>query len=123
MDNKFYICKYCGNFVYSIKNSKVPVMCCGKPMQPAVINSVDASQEKHVPVVVREGDDVLVNVGEVTHPMTSEHYIDWIYLETTKGGQYERCVNGPSARFSCQGEIPIAVYAYCNLHGLWRKLL
>jgi len=92
-------------------------------MQPMKVNSIDASQEKHLPVVKRDGDDIYINVGEVPHPMTEAHHIDWIYFESTKGGKYQNCVGSPSARFSLRGGIGIAVYAYCNLHGLWRVYL
>lgn len=124
MENRFYVCKHCGNLIGFIKNSGVPVICCGEPMSQMRVNSVDASAEKHIPIAKRDGDNLIVTVGEVEHPMTEQHYIEWIYLETVKGGQRKLCVSGPRVTFALAADdMPVAAYAYCNLHGLWRKLL
>ena len=84
-------------------------------------NATDAAREKHVPVVTVEGNTVSVTVGSVEHPMTEEHYITWIYLETEKGGQRKALKPGeaPSATFTLIDDEPVGVYEYCNLHGLW----
>ena len=123
--NRFYICETCGNLVGKIKDSGVPVVCCGKPMKELVANSTDAAQEKHVPEVKVEGSKVTVCVGSVEHPMTAEHQIDWVYVQTEKGGQRKAFAPGekPVAVFEVVEDKPIAVYAYCNLHGLWVKEL
>ena len=121
-NNKFYICRHCGNIVNSIKNSGVPMVCCGEKMEELTANTVEASQEKHLPVVSILGDKVKVEVGSAAHPMLEEHSIQWIYLETDKGGQ-RKCLKpgeAPVAKFAITDEKPIAVYAYCNLHGLWK---
>ncbi len=123
MGTKFYICEHCGNIVGKIKDSKVPVMCCGEKMKELVANTVEASREKHIPVVEVVGDLIKVEVGSVIHPMTPEHYIDWIYLETEKGGQRKKCLNIPTATFKVVDDKAVAVYAYCNLHGLWKIVL
>jgi len=122
---KFYICKKCGNLVAVVNESKVPMMCCGAKMEELVANTTDAAQEKHVPVVTVKCKTVTVNVGEVTHPMSEEHNIAWIYLETTKGGQYKVLTpdEAPEAVFKLGDEKAVAAYAYCNLHGLWKKEL
>ena len=90
-----------------------------------IAGSTDAAQEKHVPVVTVKCKTVTVNVGEVTHPMSAEHNIAWIYLETTKGGQYKELTpdEAPEAVFKLGDEKAVAAYAYCNLHGLWKKEL
>ena len=85
MKLNFYVCKHCGNIITTVKESGVPVSCCGEPMQPLVAGSVDAAKEKHVPVVTVNGSDVSVAVGSVTHPMTPEHFIEWVTLKTNQG--------------------------------------
>ncbi len=120
-ERKFFICKHCGNIVGMVFDAKVPMMCCGEKMVELVPNTQDASQEKHVPVVTVEGDVVTVKVGSVAHPMTEEHLINWIYLETEKGGQRKVLHAGeaPEAKFALVEDKAVAAYAYCNLHGLW----
>ncbi|MEG1613848.1 MAG: desulfoferrodoxin family protein [Clostridia bacterium] len=123
MSSKFYLCEHCKNLVGMINNSGVPIICCGAKMKSLEANTVEASHEKHIPMVLIEGQKVSVTVGSVVHPMTEEHYIDWIYLETSEGGMRKKCNGKPSATFTLDGEEPIAVYAYCNLHGLWKTEL
>ena len=121
-DNKFYICEKCGNIVGIINNSGVPMMCCGQKMEKLEAGVVEASHEKHIPVVTVEGNTVRVNVGSVTHPMSEEHHIAWVYLQTNRGGQ-RKCLDvtgAPEVTFALADETPVAVYAYCNLHGLWK---
>ena len=120
---KFYRCNHCGNIVMMVHDSKVPVMCCGEKMTELVAGSTDASLEKHVPVVDIKSNSVEVSVGSVMHPMEEEHYIMWIYLETNHGGQikYLKPEEDAMATFLLEDEKPKAVYAYCNLHGLWKK--
>ena len=79
---KFYICSHCGNIIAYVKSSGVPVMGCGEKMQELVANTTDAAVEKHVPVVTVDGQKVTVTVGSAEHPMTPEHYIQWIALAT-----------------------------------------
>ncbi len=121
-DHRFYVCKHCGNLVGMIHNSGVPIMCCGAPMTELVAGSVDASQEKHVPVVKVQGNQVTVNVGAIPHPMTEEHAITWVYLKTQSGGQRKLLKPGqePIVSFLLDQDQPVAAYAYCNLHGLWK---
>ena len=95
----------------------------GKPMQFLTANTTDAAQEKHVPQVTVDGKKVRVQVGSVEHPMTEAHLIQWIYLQTKRGGQYVHltAADKPVAEFVvADGDEPIAAYEYCNLHGLWK---
>lgn len=120
---KFYICEHCGNIIGKIHDSGVPVVCCGQKMTQLIPGTVEASAEKHIPVAAVEGNTVRVEVGAVAHPMVEEHYISWIYLQTTSGGQRKNLTPGsaPSVTFALtDGEKSVAVYAYCNLHGLWK---
>lgn len=119
---RFFKCNTCGNIVEMIQDSKVPVMCCGKKMEELIPNTVEASGEKHIPVVKAEDGVVKVNIGSVDHPMVEEHLINWVYLETDRGGQRKNLLAGaaPEVRFVLGEEKPVAVYAYCNLHGLWK---
>ena len=123
MDMKFYICEHCGNIIAKVKDAGVPVVCCGEKMKELVPNTEDAAQEKHVPVYEAKGNVVEVNVGAADHPMLEEHYIEWIALQTDKGNQRKALRPGaaPHASFALlDGEQVEAVYAYCNLHGLWK---
>ena len=121
-NNKFYICEKCGNIVGMIHSSGVTPVCCGQKMTKLEAGVVEASREKHIPVVSVKGDTVTVTVGSVIHPMTEEHSITWVYLETDKGGQRKTLEVGkaPKVSFALADEKPLAVYAYCNLHGLWK---
>ena len=122
MATKFYRCRHCGNVIHKVVDSKVPVVCCGEKMEELIPNTVDASNEKHVPVVTKISDcKIKVEVGSVPHPMLPEHFIQWVYVQTENGGQ-RRSLNpgdAPAVTFCLGDEKAVAVYAYCNLHGLW----
>ncbi|MBR5368569.1 MAG: desulfoferrodoxin [Lachnospiraceae bacterium] len=123
MEQKFYRCEHCGNIIAMVKNSGVPVVCCGEKMKEIVPGTVDASLEKHVPVFEVKDNVVYVTVGAVAHPMEEKHFIEWISLQTNAGNQRKVLKPGtePKAAFAiCEGETVEAVYAYCNLHGLWK---
>ncbi len=123
MEQKFYRCPICGNIVARVHNSGVPVMCCGKPMEEMIAGTTDASVEKHIPVFEVKDNHVIVNVGSVEHPMTEEHYIEWVSLQTQFGNQRKALKpgNSPTVCFAlCEGDEVEAVYAYCNLHSLWK---
>ena len=125
-ETKFYICEHCGNIVGKIHDAGVPLVCCGQKMKELVAGTVEASTEKHIPVASVEGGIVNVTVGAVEHPMTEEHFIQWVYLKTTSGGQRKTLTPGsaPAVSFALTGDDkPLAVYAYCNLHGLWMSEL
>ena len=119
---KFYQCAHCKNIIVYAYNKGVPVFCCGEKMKELVAGAVDAAKEKHVPVAVREGNLVKVAIGEIAHPMSEEHHIAFIALETNKGFQKIDLAHDEKAEavFALgPGEEPVAVYEYCNLHGLW----
>ncbi len=120
---KFYICKHCGNIVEMVNDSGVNPVCCGEKMTVLDAGTVEASREKHIPEAEIIGNTVKVTVGSVLHPMTEEHSILWAELVTDKGVQRKTLETGkePTVTFALADEKPIAVYAYCNLHGLWKK--
>lgn len=123
MKMKFYICKHCGNMIAMVKDSGVPISCCGEKMQELIPGTVDAAREKHIPVYEVQNNIVSVTVGSTAHPMLEEHYIEWIAIETKYGNQRKSLNPGaePKACFAiCDGDNVEAVYAYCNLHGLWK---
>lgn len=123
MEMKFYRCKHCGQIVAVVKATGVPIICCGEPMEEIVPGTVDASVEKHVPVFTVANGIVSVTVGAVEHPMQPEHYIEWIALKTKSGNQRKALKPGdaPKADFAIlEGDEVEAVYAYCNLHSLWK---
>ena len=121
-NTKFYICEKCGNLVEKIDDSGVPMVCCGQKMTPVVAGVVEASREKHIPVATVVDNFVRVSVGSVEHPMSEEHSILWVELKTDKGVQRKNLEVGapPVAVFALADEKPLEVYAYCNLHGLWK---
>lgn len=121
---KIFKCMKCGKVIAILNSSSCGTFCCDTEMVELKANSVDAAVEKHVPVVEVIGSNVLVTVGDVEHPMTEEHYIEWIILETNKGFQLANLQPGekPEASFVINEEDTVgSVYAYCNLHGLWKK--
>ena len=123
MDQKFYICKHCGNIIAKVKDAGVPVVCCGEKMAELVPGTTEAAHEKHIPVYEVKDNVVNVTVGSVEHPMLDVHYIEWISLQTNYGNQRKALNPGdaPKASFALlEGEQIEAVYAYCNLHGLWK---
>ncbi len=123
MEMKFYRCKKCGKIIAMVKGSPCPTMCCGEAMEEMIPGTTDASQEKHVPVYEVKDGKVIVTVGAVEHPMTEAHYIEWVSLQTKFGNQRKALKPGdaPKACFAiCDGDEVQAVYAYCNLHSLWK---
>ena len=126
MEVKFYRCEHCGNIAVKVFDSGVPLVCCGEKMVELVADSQDAALEKHVPDVHIEGNHVHVNIGSVDHPMTPEHYIQFICL--VKDASYEVHPLTPSDQphadfYLGEGEKAVAVYEFCNIHGLWVKEL
>lgn len=120
---EFYRCELCGNMVALIKKGGGTLVCCGQNMTKLEANSTDAATEKHVPVVSREDGKIKVTVGSAPHPMLPEHHIEWIALVTDDEVKLKYLKPGeePQAEFT---EVPSGtVYAYCNLHGLWKAAL
>lgn len=123
MEQKFYQCKKCGNIIAQVKLKGNPVMCCDEEMKQIIPGTSDGAKEKHVPVYKREQNRVIVMVGEIGHPMTDEHYIEWVSIQTKFGNQRKALNPGdePKVCFSlCENDEIEEVYAYCNLHGLWK---
>ena len=119
MNQKYYKCNHCGQIITKIKDTSVPVICCGSPMTEIEAGTVEASVEKHE----TNGNKVIVKVGSVTHPMTPEHYIEWVSLETNKGVKLHKLTpnTNPETQFMLdENEEVISILAYCNLHGLWK---
>ena len=120
---KFYLCKGCGKIVGMVRGSRCPTKCCGEPMEEMVPGTSDGAREKHVPVISLEGQLVTVKIGSAAHPMTEEHQIMWIALETKQGNQRKPLAPGQEACavFAlAPGDEVVAAYEYCNLHGLWK---
>ena len=123
MEMKFYRCKKCGQIVAIVEKKACPIMCCGEPMEEIVPGTTDAAVEKHVPVFEVKDNKVYVTVGEVAHPMLAEHYIEWVAIQTKNGNQRKilKPEEEPKAVFAIlEDDEVLAVYAYCNLHGLWK---
>lgn len=124
MEQKFYSCKHCGKIVTTITESLDNVSCCGDYRQEIIPGTTEASTEKHIPVYKVENNKVYVNIGSVEHPMLPEHYIEWVSLKTNKGNQlkYLKAGDKPEACFAILDDEKVeAVYAYCNLHSLWKN--
>lgn len=121
MTTKFYKCAICGNVIIKMVDSGVAVVCCGQKMDELTANTVEASQEKHIPVVTPlEGGRLRIEVGSVHHPMLPEHHIAFIYVETENGGIRVDLTDQPVAEVYIGDAHVTAVYEYCNLHGLWK---
>jgi len=122
-DIKIFRCSICGNIVEQIKNGGGQLVCCGKPMEKLEANTTDAAVEKHVPVAERKDGKLYVKVGSVEHPMTEAHYIEWIVV--ADGTSTQRISLSPSDKpeaIFCDKE-HAEIYAYCNLHGLWKATI
>lgn len=122
---KILRCNHCGNMTYVLHDSEVPMICCGEAMSELTANTTEAAVEKHLPAVTVEEGKIHVVVGSVEHPMTEPHYIEWIMLETDRGVQIRHLspADEPKAVFEAAEGTPLAVYEYCNLHGLWKTEL
>lgn len=118
--NEIYKCNVCGNIVELVHTGAGELVCCGQPMELRTENTEEAAIEKHIPVVKISGDTVIVKIGEVEHPMTEEHHIEWVEVLTRARVYRKTFTPGekPFAEFKIQEEV-IETRAYCNLHGLW----
>ena len=123
MEKRFFICEHCGNIIVKVRDEGVAVQCCGEKMKEIIPGTSDGAEEKHVPVYDVKNGKVTVTVGEVAHPMTPEHYIEWICLETEDGLQFKQLKPNmePIISFLTSEKDKIkAVYAFCNKHSLWK---
>jgi superoxide reductase len=117
-----YKCEVCGNMVEVIHDGPGQLVCCNQPMTLQVENTVDAAKEKHVPVIEKTAEGIVVKVGSVEHPMQDSHFIEWIQL-LADGKAYRQFLNPgekPEATFKVEGK-DLSAREYCNLHGLWKK--
>ncbi|AUG58969.1 MAG TPA: desulfoferrodoxin [Ruminiclostridium sp.] len=119
----FFRCEVCGNLVELINNGGGELVCCGKPMVKLDPNTFDASTEKHVPAAERKDGKIYVTVGSVEHPMTEEHYIEWIAVVSDDGIERIELSPGNEPKAVFRDRNNVDVYAYCNLHGLWKSSL
>ena len=119
---KIMQCAHCKNQVFVLHDSGAPMTCCGDIMKELTAGAVDAAVEKHVPAVTVNGTRLEVVVGDVVHPMTAEHYIQWIGVEQNGKTQFVKLTpeDEPKASFTIEAGA-FTVYEYCNLHGLWKK--
>ena len=118
---KFYRCKKCRNLVIKLNVGRCTPACCGEPMDELNVNTVDAALEKHIPVLVEEEGNKYIAVGSVEHPMTDEHYIEWVVAEYDNRYEITKFNPGEKPKAKVYGGDPKNIYAYCNLHGLWGK--
>lgn len=116
----FYRCEVCGNMVGLIKKGGGQLVCCGQHMTKLVPNSTDASTEKHVPVAVKKDSKIYVEIGSVPHPMTEQHYIEWIAVVSDNGTERISLTPNDEPKAVFCDKANADVYAYCNLHGLWK---
>ncbi len=116
-----YKCAACGNIVEVLTGGAGELVCCGQPMARAKENTTDAAVEKHVPTMIKINDGWQVNIGSVDHPMSAEHFIEWVELivEGTVYREFLKPGDNPTAFFPCKAASASA-RAYCNLHGLWK---
>jgi len=117
-----YKCAICGNIVEMLHEGAGELVCCDKPMRLFKENTTDAAVEKHVPVIEITPNGVKVSIGSVLHPMTEEHYIEWIEIiaDSKLYRQYLKPAEAPEAFFEIKAE-NITAREYCNLHGLWKS--
>lgn len=123
---KFYKCMHCGSVVAKLNPIGCAPSCCGEVMKELVAGATDGALEKHVPVVAEKEGKVFVQVGSAAHPMVEDHWIEWVYLLTDKGGYFHFLKPGdePKTVFALlDEEVVLEVYAYCNKHGLWKANL
>lgn len=118
---KFYKCPVCGNIVELIEGDIKRTRCCGQEMELLVANTVDAAVEKHVPVYEVVDNELVVTVGEVEHPMSEEHYIMWVLLVTDNRSYRVELKPNDKPVVKLPYVDNSTLYAYCNLHGLWKN--
>lgn len=120
---KFYICRHCGNIITKVDDSGVNVVCCGDEMEELVANTAEASLEKHIPVLEETSEGFTIKVGSIEHPMTEEHHIAWIAYTLDKELRIIHLDINTKPEIFVHGKFIKEVYAYCNLHGLWKAEL
>lgn len=120
---KYYKCPICGNVIEVLNGDINRIKCCGREMELLVPGTMDASLEKHVPVYKIEGDEIVVKVGEISHPMEEKHYIMWVSLVTEDKVVRVNLVPGDEPVVRLPYVKDSIIYEYCNLHGLWKSVV
>ena len=120
---KIFECSNCKNQVLMLKSSGAPMVCCGESMNELVAGTTDAAAEKHIPAYTLEGNQLHVVIGEVLHPMTEPHYIEWIAVEQGTKTWFKQLTpsDEPKATFTIDEGEEFVVYEFCNLHKLWKS--
>ncbi len=118
---KFYYCKHCKNLELVMHDGGPVPVCCGETMTVLTANTTEAASEKHLPVIKKEQQKVVIRVGEIDHPMTPEHLIEWIAATDGKTIEIKHLTvsDQPMMQSNFDSSAKLSVYAYCNLHGLW----
>lgn len=122
--NQIYKCATCGNIIEVLHGGAGQLVCCGEPMILLKENTVDASLEKHVPVIEKTETGIIVKIGSIPHPMEETHYIEWIEIITKDNKSDKKFLNPgekPEAEFCIPFENVLFAREYCNLHGLWKS--
>lgn len=118
---KLFKCEICGNIVELLNDGGGTLVCCGQEMNEILINEEENNYEKHLPYLKRDGNKVIVEVGETHHPMIEEHYIEWVAL--VEGNKVNKINLNPGdepiVEFNVETDNFI-VYAYCNIHGFYQ---
>lgn len=120
MELKLYVCPHCGNVVWKVVDKGVPLVCCGQKMVELIPDTTDASLEKHVPAIQREGDKVTIQIGSVIHPMLEEHYISMIAAVSGDTVTVRFPKPGDDPTLTVESKEPVTAYEICNLHGYWK---
>lgn len=122
MELHFYQCEICGKIIIVLSDAGIPTVCCGQTMKELIPGTKDGAVEKHMPVLSENGNTICIEIGSIPHPMTDEHSINWVCLETDDGFMYKQLKPGdkPEVCFNaCTKACVKRVFAYCNIHGLW----
>lgn len=119
-NGQIFKCSICGNIVELLHAGGGQLVCCGLPMELQEENTVEASLEKHIPVIEEREGSWIIKVGSVAHPMEETHYIEWIEAETAMGVCKKFLKPGDAPEMKIDEKV-LSARAYCNLHGLWRS--
>lgn len=123
---QIYRCAVCGNVVEVVRSGAGTLVCCGQEMILESVHSQDEGQEKHLPVIEKNGSQVTVKIGSIPHPMTPEHFLEWVEIQTSAGcyRQILTPTSQPQAVFTIPEaeQTGLVARVYCNLHGLWQTV-
>ena len=118
--NDIYRCEICGNIVTVLHESFGELVCCNKPMKKLEEQTSDEIMgEKHVPIVINNNSETTVQVGSLPHPMTEEHYIEFIEILSEDEIRIKYLKPHETAEYKTNFTKDFIAKEYCNLHGLW----